>query len=358
MMSVPDRKMVFVSMSDKANGAEGVLLMAAQVSCAPVIFLKKEAKGGLEITGNQSLSYISATSMVMGFLKLGSFLKPYRAGYVIMSTHPYLNAYLGFLKRIGYLKSQLIVRECTTVFTRYAGFKKWRYQLAYWLGYRGVDLVVCQTGDMRKDFLKHITFISPKNVVVLENPIDLATISLKAKSPLNDPDANTDFICAAGRLIPEKGFSTLIQAFSFVEKQYPNLKLLIFGDGPEKQSLVKLIAMYGLQQRVILKGWTNNPMPYFKRAKVCVVSSVIEGFPNVLLQMMVLNRAVVSTLCAGGIDNIPGILKARVNSGSSLAAMLRAALNPDTDNETSVVRKYLRRRTPQLFVKTLLKTLK
>lgn len=357
-MAEPHRKMLFVSMSDRANGAENVLLTAAKLHGSPMIFLKKEPTGALLIPDGQCSRYISTTSMVVGFLKLAAFLKPYRSNYIIMSSHPYLNAYLGFLKRIGYLKSQLIVRECTVIFIRYSGLKKWSYKLAYFIGYPAVDLIVCQTKLMRQSLIKHIGFVRKKKVIVLDNPVDIPQVKLNAEAPLYDPDASTGFICAAGRLIPEKGFSVLIQAFGFIEKQYPNLKLLIFGEGPEKQSLIKLIATQKLEKRVILKGWTSNPMPYFKEARVCVVSSITEGFPNVLLQMMILNRSVVSTVCADGIAVIPGILKAEVNSRNSLSAILRTALNQQFKYKEILAQQYLQRRTPEVFVDTLLKLLK
>src|ERR1700754_1350569 len=152
-MSEVKQNMVFISMSDEANGAENVLLMAATATGAPLLFLKKAKTGGLRIPAGQVSQYVSSKSMLMGFLGLIRLLKPYRKGFIIMSTHPYLNAYLGFLKRIGYLKSQLIVRECTSVFTRFTGLKKWSYQLAYRLGYPGVSLVVCQTALMRNQFI-------------------------------------------------------------------------------------------------------------------------------------------------------------------------------------------------------------
>jgi glycosyltransferase involved in cell wall biosynthesis len=354
-MPAINQHVLFISMTDEANGAENVLLMAARAIGAPIMFLKKVKTGGLHIPAGQPSQYVTCKSMLAGFLGLMSSLKPYRKDFIIMSTHPYLNAYLGFLKRIGYLKSQLIVRECTSVFTRYAGFKKLSYLLAYQLGYPGVNFVVCQTSLMRYQFLQHVNFIPAQKVIVQENPVNLEQILTKAKSPLNDPDTDTDFICAAGRLIPEKGFSVLIHAFSCIEKQYPDLKLLILGEGPDRHSLISLIETLGLTNRVILKGRIDNPMPYFKKARVCVVSSVKEGFPNVLLEMMTMNQSVISTLCAGGIETIPGILTTRANSINELVLTIKEALCKDTDSKSEIIRQYLYNRTPEIFINSLLK---
>ena len=227
--------------------------------------------------------------------------------------------------------------------------------LAYRLGYPGVSLVVCQTELMRSQFIQHVTFVPAQKIVVQPNPVDLKQILLKAEFPLQDTDTDAAFICAAGRLIPEKGFSLLIHAFEGIYKQYPGLKLLILGEGPERASLANLIESLELSAYVILKGRIDNPIPYFKKARLCVVSSVKEGFPNVLLEMMTANQTVVSTLCAGGIEAIPGIFKINVNSVNELEAGLKEALNNNNKiNKNETVQQYLHNRTPQIFVSSLL----
>lgn len=346
--------LLFISMTDQANGAENVWLMAAVASRSPIIFLKKTRHGSLIIPPGQRAIYLSDKSILLGALKLIFVLRSFQ-GVVAMSTHSFLNAWLGFLKRMHLFKGTVIVRECTSVFSRYSGLKRLRYKAAYQIGYKGVDMVVCQTHEMRAVFLQHVRLIRDSRVIVQPNPVDFTQVRDMALRPENDPDiSDQPFICAAGRLIPEKGFHILIEAFSFIEQQYPHLKLLIFGDGPEKQSLNQLILFYELQDKIILKGWTPNPLPFFKRARVCVVSSVKEGFPNVLLQMMALNNCVVSTLCAGGIEDIPGILKAQVNNAYSLACELKVALSDGYYTEPRLTASYFKDRTPAKFVSAII----
>ncbi|PTQ96676.1 glycosyltransferase involved in cell wall biosynthesis [Mucilaginibacter yixingensis] len=349
--------MLFISMTDQANGAESVLLMAALASASPIFFLKSAAKGGLDIPKGHPTKVISKTSLLRGFLKLPFLLKR-TSKEVIITTHPVLNAYIGFLKRIGLVKAHVVARECTNVFSRYHGLKKMLFKVFYRVGYPAVDMVVCQTQEMRSVFLRNAYFIKPKRVVVLDNPIDIEQVKQHGETQIDDTDLkDTQYICAAGRLIPEKGFGVLISAFNFVAKDHPNVKLLIFGQGPENKSLKKLISSYGLEQKVILKGWSSNVLAYFKHASVCVVSSIKEGFPNVLLQMMTLNNCVVSTTCAGGIENIPGILKAKTNSVSSLASQLRIALSRGYHNKRHPRVRYLKNRSPSSFINSILSNL-
>lgn len=349
--------MLFVSMTDQANGAENVLLMAAAASASPIFFLKKAANAGLDIPKDQPSKVLSKKSMLLGALKLPFALK-HTLYNVIITTHPILNAYVGFLKRMGLIKGRVVARECTNVFSRYTGLKKFCYKVFYTIGYPFVDMVICQTQEMREVFLKNVQIIEPHRAIVLDNPIDTEQVIKLGETQVNDTDiADNDYICAAGRLIPEKGFDVLINAFSYIEKEYPRLKLLIFGQGPENRSLNELIHHYGLEHKVILKGWSSNVLPYFKQANACVVSSVKEGFPNVLLQMMTLNNCVVSTVCAGGIEDIPGILKAKTNSADSLASQLRIALSHSYHNKRHPRVNYLKNRSPSGFSKAIISSL-
>jgi glycosyltransferase involved in cell wall biosynthesis len=355
-MSEMKPKLLFVSITDKANGAENILLQAAHASNASLLFLKKTDSGGLNIPDGLHAEYVSTGSILSGFFRLIKSLGPYLTDYIVFSTHPYLNAYLGFLKRIGFLKSKLIVRECSSVLTRYSGLKKWSYKIAYWFGYPGVNLVVCQTCSMRDSFVQHLPYIEKRKVIVQKNPIDIEQNLIKAEATLPAADTTAEFICAAGRLIPEKGFDILITAFDEIKASRPNLKLLIFGEGPEQASLENLISELKLENRVILKGWIANPMPYFKHAKACVVSSIKEGFPNVLLQMLILNPVVISTNCAGGIDEIPGIYLAEADNVNSLTTAINTALNTKKHNK-DLIMQYVEDRTPEIFIKSILNAL-
>lgn len=347
------QRLLFVSMSDTAGGAEKILCRLASVRDSPLIFIKHISNSLLVIPGFLKVRYLTKVNMLIGFIKLIEAIYPYRKGYTIVSTHPYVNAYLGILKRIGYIRSDLIARECTSVFSRYTGIKKLSYQIAYRLGYPGTSLIVCQTELMRTQLLEQNTFIQKSKVLVRGNPVDLGLILEKAQEPIIEHMIDSDFICSAGRLISEKGFPILIQAFSNISNRYPDLKLLILGEGVERNNLSNLIKETGLEGKIILKGHIKNPIPYFKKAKICVVSSIKEGFPNVLLEMMaVSSSSVISTLCAGGIEDIPAIVKVKVNDIDALATAIDAVLINDTKNH--IEKRYFQHRTPGDYLDSIL----
>lgn len=111
-------------------------------------------------------------------------------------------------------------------------------------------------------------------------------------------------IVSIGRLDNQKGHDVLIKSFSYVEKEYPEWTLEIYGKGPEKQSLNNLIADLNLQSKVSLKGVTHDVEKVLSKAGIFVLASRFEGFPNVLLEAMSLGCPVVSTNCKSGPSEI------------------------------------------------------
>jgi len=114
---------------------------------------------------------------------------------------------------------------------------------------------------------------------------------------------NIPIILSVGRLTPQKDFPTLIKAFSLVFQEIPS-KLVIIGEGPERGKCEKLIESLNLQDHVFLYGFRSNPYKYMSRAKVFVLSSIWEGFGNVLVEAMALGTPVISTNCPHGPSEI------------------------------------------------------
>lgn len=116
---------------------------------------------------------------------------------------------------------------------------------------------------------------------------------------------------ACGRLMPVKGYSDLLTAMAQLVREEPEAKLWIVGEGPEREALEALIEELDLEGAVELKGFQSDPFAYMAAADVFVLSSLHEGFGNVIVEAMACDTPVVSTDCPHG----PGEIINHGNTG-------------------------------------------
>lgn len=136
---------------------------------------------------------------------------------------------------------------------------------------------------------------------------------------------NVRYVVGMGRLEPEKGFDRLIRAFHLVEKDCPDWKLLIVGEGSLRTELTRLVASLGLEDRIELPGRVSNPRTLFRRCDLFGLSSESEGFGLVLVEAMSAGLPVISFDCDVGPREIitPGVSGILVPPGD-IPALSRA----------------------------------
>ena len=110
-------------------------------------------------------------------------------------------------------------------------------------------------------------------------------------------------VLAAGRLKPQKDIPSLIRAFSIIQRERP-LRLIILGEGEEREDLEQMTRSLGIEDRVSLPGWVPNPYSYMSRSALFVHSSRYEGLGNVLIEALACGCPCVSTNCPSGPSEI------------------------------------------------------
>ena len=132
---------------------------------------------------------------------------------------------------------------------------------------------------------------------------------------------------AAGRLVPAKGFDILLDAFAAIAHEAPEWRLVILGEGPERDRLAAQARRLGIAERVSMRGWLAEPGAALAQASVYVLSSHYEGFPNALLEAMACGLPAVATACRGPAeiiqDEVDGLLVEAGSAPQLAAAMLR-----------------------------------
>ena len=111
-------------------------------------------------------------------------------------------------------------------------------------------------------------------------------------------------IICVGRLVPQKRFDRLVNAFYMIADKYPEWYICIFGEGENKGKLQKQINELGLTERVCLMSKTDNIYYEYQRSQFFVLSSDFEGFGLVITEAMACGIPVVATDCPFGPSEI------------------------------------------------------
>lgn len=176
---------------------------------------------------------------------------------------------------------------------------RWLYRAVFHFNLLFARKVVAVSAGAGKNLAEIFPRMASK-IVCIHNPIDFSMID----STNGEYDAEAlwmqdQFILAVGRMVWQKGFDTLLEAFQSVVNQFPKLKLVILGDGELRSDLERKLVELGLSGRVELPGFVN-PYPAMARATAVVMSSRSEGLPTVLIEALHCGARIVSTDCPVG----------------------------------------------------------
>lgn len=147
-----------------------------------------------------------------------------------------------------------------------------------------------------------ITGVPHARIEMVYNPIVTPELQEMVNACLDHPwlePGQPPVLLAVGRLTAQKDFPTLIQALAQVRQSRP-VRLMILGEGPDRQALEALVEELNLSEHVSLPGFVGNPYPYMARASVFILSSRWEGLPTVLIEALFCGVPVVATDCPSG----------------------------------------------------------
>ena len=138
-------------------------------------------------------------------------------------------------------------------------------------------------------------FFKKEKIKLLYDPIlKVNSINIKKREKIENRFLNTNYILSIGRLTKQKNFFLLISAFKEISQKYPNLKLIILGEGDERKKLEKLIEDLNLSGSVFLEGYKKNIFNYLNNCECYISSSMYEDPGFSLIESGFLNKAVIA----------------------------------------------------------------
>jgi glycosyltransferase involved in cell wall biosynthesis len=169
------------------------------------------------------------------------------------------------------------------------------------------DKVVVVAAAVGEELVKE--FGVPAGLIeVARNPVDASSLRHRAAEPLDRremPEGSGALLVAVGRLEHVKGFDVLVRALALAAA-HPPIRLVLVGDGSERDRLRQLVSSLGLDDVVAMVGYRENPLPYIAAADALVVPSRTEAWPNVVCESLAVGTPVLATRCSGGLVELLG----------------------------------------------------
>ncbi len=358
---------VFVSFSGQGgvermmvNLCEGLVGLGCRVD---LLAIKAPAEALSAFPPDINVIELGAKHTLSSIVPLVRYLKRERPD-ALLAAKDRANKVAILARRISRAPVRVVVRMGTTVTAALRGRSGVRQRMWYLpmrMLYPLADEIVAVSDGVRSD-LAAITGLPPGRIRVLPNPVISPRIMDLAREPVDHPWFGEDeipVILGVGRLTRQKDFHTLIKAFAKLPADAP-CRLVIIGEGRDRESLLSLADSLGVGKRLDLPGFAKNPWAYMARASLFVLSSAWEGSPNVLTEALALGAPAAATDCPSGPREI---LKggyygklAPVGDVEALAEAMRATLAnpPETSFLKEAVRDYTIENSARRYLDALL----
>lgn len=184
--------------------------------------------------------------------------------------------------------------------------------------------VAVSRDDRRK--MIEVEGIDPADIVFIPNGIDgrARAAGSDVRAELGIPP-DVPVIGSVSNLRPQKALTVMIEAFGKLEPEFPGLRLLIAGRGPERDTVLRRCAELGVQENVHLLGPRPDVPDVLAAIDVAVMSSDFEGSPLSVMEYMEAGLPVVAT-AVGGVpdlidDGVHGLLVPTRDAGALAEAV-------------------------------------
>lgn len=297
----------------KPGGAEGVFVKIANYLYSDgydvkVALTKKEGQLIDNLNRNIEIIDLRSSHIIFSIFPLVKYLYKWKPDY-ILSTLKENNAIAILSSIVFFKRCKVYIREANTLS---AELKQGNYinrivkKSLVIITYPFADKIVVLSNNMKEDLSKTVRFINQGNVSVIYNPVNREEVIYMSKENINEHlfDNNYPILCSAARVVPHKGYVTIIKALGILKKKGIKFNFIALGDGPDINKLKLLSKELGLDNNVRFLGYVRNPFKYITISKVFILASEYEGMPNSLIQAMSLGVPVISSDSPGASSEV------------------------------------------------------
>jgi glycosyltransferase involved in cell wall biosynthesis len=283
---------------NKLRLAQGLLEQGYRVD---LVLIAEEGVLRSQIPDGVRVVDLRARRALTSLPKLTRYLREAKPD-VLLSSLDYINITAIWARALSRAQTRLVVCEASTlsVHAKYSPKTRILPLLCRWF-YSKADAIVAVSQGVADDLVQKIG-IRPEKMIVIYNPIASPQLAALAEEPAKHRwfEQEQPPVClAVGRLVPQKDYTSLIQAFAQVRASR-QMKLIILGEGEERARLESLITALGLEEDIDMPGFVRNPYAYMKRARAFILSSKVEGLPTSLIEAMCCGTPLIATDCPSG----------------------------------------------------------
>lgn len=331
---------LFVLPSLSAGGAERVIInLANGFSDNAKIYIAEIKKGGsLNALVNDNISRLQLSNKFLWLFRIIWYVHKIKP-CCIVATNFDINASLLAVKWLLPRSCAIVIREPVSIYAASSESKVpfFRYLIFKYL-YRFASTLVLLSNEMKNEFIELCPGVASKIEVVFNG---VNTSRIDAIQDEQDRSIYENYLITVCRLEYQKGLDVLIAAFAKVHEKYPDYKLLLVGDGSQKEKLRQQVSKLRLEDSVKLVGFVDNPLSLVKGANLFVLPSRYEGMSNSMLEALCLGVPVVAVkkhTAAGEVlrENQTGFLVNECSAGPLEGVLLRALSGIDALNREQI----------------------
>jgi glycosyltransferase involved in cell wall biosynthesis len=302
------QRIAFFLPSLRGGGAERMMLNLAEDFAnrgfsVDLVLARAEGSYLKDVSKKVRVVDLNADRVIKSLPALVRYLRSEKPD-AMLSAMGHANVVAVWARSLAMVSTRVVVSEHANLTFSVQNATSKRARFMPWLmrfSYPRADGVVAVSGGVADD-LAQVIKLPRERITTIYNPVVTSELLRKAKESIDHlwfRPGEPPVVLGIGRLTRQKDFSTLIRAFALVRKERP-ARLMILGEGEERHKLTELSKKLGIDADVDMPGFVDNPFAILRHSSLFVLSSVFEGFGNVLVEAMACGCPVVSNDCPSG----------------------------------------------------------